>query len=114
MQTTSTAPMIGKDWVFVALMIASASCNCAEVSFAPTRPPRPEAPRNDPAQERHPSALLRRRHDRRRQNHHLARDGNDGALKRHQPKDSGVTAGQDPVEPNFNEMMHGNISDLGF
>jgi hypothetical protein len=50
--------------------------------------------------------LLRRGHDRGRRDHHFAWDRKNGTLKRHKAKNRDVAAGQHPVEPNLNELMH--------
>ena len=76
--------------------------------------PGSERPRYDHANEGHSRPLLRGSHDRGRWNHHLARNWNDSALQGHEPKDSRISAGLHPVEPDFNKMMHEKVSDLGF
>ena len=76
--------------------------------------PRAKRPCYDHASERHSRILLRGRYDRGRRDHHLARNRDDGAFESHEPKNSRISAGLHPMEPDFNKMMHEKVSDLGF
>ena len=76
--------------------------------------PGAERPGNDDANERHAGALLRCRDDGRRRIHNFTGDRENGTFEGHEPKNSRISARQDPMEPNFNEVMHVIVSDLGF